>query len=59
MLRLPSHAAAQAGIVVTPYRSRSTNSLLLTARLLTQRGVALPVVLVAALQERGIETSSL
>lgn len=59
MLRLSLAAATEAGLVVTPYRSRTTNSLLLTAKLLTQRDLPLPVDLTAALNERGIEASSL
>jgi hypothetical protein len=59
MLRLSRAAAAEAGIVVTPYRSRTTNNLLFTAKLLTQRDLPLPADLTAALNERGIEASSL
>lgn len=58
-MRLSLAAATDAGLVVTPYRSRTTNNLLFTAKLLTQNDKPLPVDLAAALNERGIEVSSI
>lgn len=58
-MRLSLSAAREAGMTVTPYRSRTTNSLLFTAKLLTQRDLPLPTDLTAALNERGIEVSSI
>lgn len=58
-MRFSLAAANEAGLVVTPYRSRTTNNLLFTAKLLTQRDLPMPVDLIAALNERGIEASSI
>jgi hypothetical protein len=60
MLNFKTTADARAaGLIVTPYRSRTTNSLLFTAKLLAQRDMPIPTDLSAALNERGIEVSSL
>lgn len=58
-MRLSLNAAKQAGMVVTPYHSRTTNNLLFTAKLLAQRDLPIPADLAAALNERGIEASSI
>lgn len=58
-MRLSHTAAAAAGIVITPYRSRTTNGLLLAARLLNERDLPIPTDLAGALNERGIEVSSI
>lgn len=58
-MHLSLNARRDIGCSFTPYRIRTTNNLLFTAKLIKQREDPLPFDLITELNKRGIEVSSI